>query len=123
MTPTRTASAATEEARNGCASTRPFAVLALQPGAGAGWQRVGRYEDFDSAIEGRIDDVLTQLEANDGWLTTCEHLVVGPDLDGSVGVWPQTTSLGADPSSDRVPEPYDRDRWRQWLVQTHHSLG
>jgi hypothetical protein len=102
---------------------RPFAVLALCPDEEAGWQLVGRYPDFDAAIEGRIEDDLTQLEANDGWLTTCDHLVVGPDLDGSFGVWPQTTSLGADPGSDRIPDPYDRDAWRQWLLQTHHPVG
>ena len=123
MTLTSTSPATADASRSGDAAARPFAVLALLPGSGAGWQLVGRYEDFDAAIEGRIDDVLMQLEAHDGWLTTCEHLIVGPDLDGSVGVWPQTTSLGADPSSDRIPDPYDRDAWRQWLLQTHHPVG
>jgi hypothetical protein len=114
---------ATADAGSCCEGTRPFAVLALEPGAQSGWRLVGRFADFDAAIEGRIADVLTQLEANDGWLTRSEHLVVGPDLDGSVGVWPQTTSLGADPGSDRIPAPYDRAAWRQWLLQTHHAVG
>ena len=121
---TTTSTATTPEADCSLESACPFAVLSLHPGAQVGWRLVGRYEDFDAAIEGRIEDVLTQLDANDGWLTRSDHLVlVGPDLDGSAGVWPQTTSLGADPSSDRIPAPYDRDGWRQWLLQTHHPVG
>ena len=97
----------------------PFLLLALHPGQGAGWHQVGRYQDFASAVAAHVEDVLEQLEANDGWLTTTDHLIVGPGLDGSVAVWPQTTSLGADPSNDRVPDPYDRQVWRGWLEQSH----
>lgn len=98
-----------------------FAVLALQAGACASWRLVGRYGDFDTAVAARIEDVLSQLEANDGWLITADHLIIGPDLDGSIGMWPQTSSLGADPGSDRIPDPYDRASWRQWLQQTHQA--
>lgn len=99
-----------------------FLVLAVHPGEGTGWHLVGRYVDFDAAVAGRIDDVLERLEDNDGWLVTCEHLIVGPDLDGSVRVWPQVASLGADPSSDRIPDPYDREAWRGWLEQSHRPV-
>ena len=64
-------------------------------------------------------DIEARLEQNDGWLLTCEHLIVGPDLDGSINCWPYLVSLGADPASDRVPAPYDRDDWKQWLERTH----
>lgn len=110
------------DARSTVEPARPFAVLALHPGEDAGWHLVGRYPDFDAAIEARIEDVLARLEASDGWLITSDHLVVGPDLDGSVGVWPQTTCLGADRSSDRIPGPYNRVAWRQWLHQTHRPV-
>ena len=121
LTPTTTSTGAAPDpaAALPVGSMPTFAVLALHPGEGAGWHLVGRYVEFDDAVAARIEDVLARLEANDGWLITIEHLIVGPDLDGSVGVWPQTTSLGADPSSDRIPDPYDRSAWRQWLRQTH----
>jgi hypothetical protein len=100
-------------------SVPQFALLALHPAEAPGWRLVGRYLGFEEAVAARIDDGLTQLEANDGWLVTVDHLIVGPDLDGSVGAWPQTSCLGAHPSSDRIPDPYDRDSWREWLEQTH----
>jgi hypothetical protein len=94
-----------------------FLLLAVLPGTGV--RTVGRYADYDAATAAQIEDTLRQLESNDGWLTTCEHLIVGPDLDGSISGWPYLVSLGADPSSDQVPAPYDRDDWKQWLEQTH----
>jgi hypothetical protein len=94
-----------------------FLLLAVLPGTGV--RTIGRYADYDTAAAAQIEDTLRQLENNDGWLTTCEHLIVGPDLDGSISSWPYLVSLGADPASDHVPAPYDRDDWKQWLEQTH----
>lgn len=100
-----------------------FLVLALQPDADIGWRVVGRYLDYPSAQRAHVDDVLAQLDGNDGWLITCEHLLIGPDLDGSIGCWAQLVSVGADPSSDRIPDPYDRAGWQQWLECTHQAAG
>ena len=100
-----------------------FLVLALQSGTAIGWRLVGRYLDYPSAQRAHVHDVLAQLDGNDGWLLTCEHLLIGPDLDGSIGCWPQLVSVGADPSSDRIPDPYDRAGWQQWLECTHQAAG
>jgi hypothetical protein len=100
-----------------------FLLLALQPSTRVGWRIVGRYPDYPSAQRAHVDDVLAQLDGNDGWLLTCEHLLIGPDLDGSIGCWPQLVSVGADPSSDRIPDPYDRAGWQHWLECTHLAAG
>jgi hypothetical protein len=98
-----------------------FLLLALQPSTTVGWRIVGRYPDYPSAQRAHVDDVLAQLDGNDGWLITCEHLLIGPDLDGSIGCWPQLVSVGADPSSDQIPDPYDRAGWQHWLECTHQA--
>src|SRR3954462_12789593 len=118
MTPT-TRTSATNGRNSHRRSPLPFLVLALLPGSESGWRTVGRYADYDSAIQAHITDSLDQLDRNDGWLLTCEHLVLGPEDDGSIGCWPQLVSLGADPCSDWVPAPYDRAGWREWLEQSH----
>jgi hypothetical protein len=106
-----------------CEGVPQFLVLALQPSATIGWRVVGRYLDYPSAQRAHVGDVLAQLDGNDGWLLTCEHLLIGPDLDGSIGCWPQLVSVGADPSSDRIPDPYDRAGWQHWLECTHQAAG
>jgi hypothetical protein len=100
-------------------STLQFVVLAPAARAADGWRLVGRYPTYDDAVHACIDDVIAQLEANDGWLITCDHLIVGPGSGGDTGCWPHVSRLGADPGSDRVPAPYDRAAWRSWLVSTH----
>jgi hypothetical protein len=101
----------------GAGATAPpsFLLLALQPNAEVGWRIVGRYPDYEAAEQARVADTLVQLERSDGWLVLCEHLIIGPNPDGSIGCWPHLASLGADPTSDRVPAPYDRADWEQWL--------
>lgn len=94
-------------------------VLALAAPGAASWRTVGRYANYEAATRAHIDDTLDQLERNDGWLLTCEHLLIGPDVDGRISCWPQVVSLGADPRSDRVPDPYDRQAWATWLEHIH----
>lgn len=94
-------------------------VLAFEATGATSWRTVGRYADYGAATRAHIDDTLDQLERNDGWLLTCEHLLIGPDVDGRISCWPQVVSLGADPRSDRVPDPYDRQAWATWLEHIH----
>jgi hypothetical protein len=94
-----------------------YQLVALAPdGAVGGWRRVGSYPDLDSALRAQVDDVVAQLAGNDGWLVTCEHLIIGPGPDGAVRVAGAVTELGADPASDRVPAPYDELDTRRWLL-------
>jgi hypothetical protein len=97
-----------------------YQLIALAShGEVAGWRLVGRYPDLDSTLRARVDDVITQLANNDGWLITCEHLLLGPGHDGPTSVGSHVTQLGADPTSDRVPQPYDERATREWLLAAH----
>lgn len=94
-----------------------YQLVALAPdGAVGGWRRVGAYADLDSTLRAQVDDVIAQLAANDGWLITCEHLIIGAGPDGKVRVAGAVTEVGADPASDRIPAPYDEPATRRWLL-------
>lgn len=94
-----------------------FQLVALAPGGAiGGWQRLGDFPDLDSTLRAQVDDVMAQLAANDGWLVTCEYLVIGPGPDGTTRVTSAVSQVGADPSSDRVPAPYDERDTRRWLL-------
>lgn len=97
----------------------PYVVLALGDGTPRAWRRVGRYRDLDAAVRARVEDVLAQLEAHDGWLVFTEHLVFGPGPGGPASVFSYATEIGADPSSDRVPEPFNVEGTRRWLLAAH----
>jgi hypothetical protein len=94
-----------------------YQLVALAPDGALGrWRRVGGYPDLDSALRAQVDDVLAQLAANDGWLVTCEHLIIGPGPDGQPRIAGAVTEVGADPASDHVPAPYDEADTRRWLL-------
>jgi len=97
----------------------PYEVLALGSGAGASWRRVGRYQDLDAALAARVEDVLAQLQANDGWVVFTEHLVIGPGPAGPASVHSYATRVGAERTSDRVPDPANLDDSRRWLLAAH----
>ena len=102
---------------------RPFDVIAVDSDHGpAGWRSVGHYAHLDDAIRARVNDVLVQLARNDGWLVTAEHLVVGPGEDGPATVRCCLAEVGADPASDRLPDPMDLDDTRHWLLAAHGLL-
>ena len=104
-------------------SNEPFQLIALTPApvgrAAGGWRDLGRYQDQESALRARVEDVLAQLANNDGWLVTAEHLLIGPGSDGQTTVAGHVTQLGADPASDRVPDPYDEPATRRWLLAAY----
>lgn len=83
------------------------------------WRHLGTHLDLASALRARVEDVLTQLAANDGWLILCEHLVIGPGPDGPATVFGHVTEIGADPAADRVPDPHNEAGARQWLLAAH----
>lgn len=91
-------------------------VALASGGAIGGWQRLGAFPDLDILLRAQVDDVMAQLAANDGWLITCEYLVIGPGPDGVTRVTSAVSQVGADPSSDRVPAPYDERDTRRWLL-------
>jgi hypothetical protein len=94
-----------------------YQLVALAPdGAVGGWRRVGSYHDLDSTLRAHVEDVLDQLAANDGWLVCREYLIIGPGPDGRMRVTSAVTEIGADPHSDRVPDPYDEPATRRWLL-------
>ena len=94
-----------------------YQLVALASSGGiGGWRRLGAFPDLDSALRAQVEDVLAQLAANDGWLVTCEHLIIGPGPDGTPRVASAITEVGADPASDRVPAPYDEVDTRRWLL-------
>jgi hypothetical protein len=86
-------------------------------------RRVGQFASLEAAIQGRVDDVLEQLAANDGWLVTAEHVIVGPGHDTRAEVYTYVTQVGSDPDSERVPLPYDPGATRRWLLATHQLTG
>lgn len=83
------------------------------------WQHLGRYADLESVLRARVEDVLGQLEGNDGWLVQTEHLVIGPGRDGPATVSSCVSSVGADPHSELVPGAFNRDAVRGWLLAAH----
>lgn len=94
-----------------------YQLVALAPdGAIGGWRRVGSYPDLDTTLRAHVEDVLEQLAANDGWLVCREYLIIGPGPDGRTRVTSAVTEIGADPSSHRVPDPYDEPTTRRWLL-------
>ena len=97
----------------------PYEVLALGDGPREAWRRVGRYPHLEAALTARVADVLAQLEANDGWLVFAEHLVIGPGPSGPASVFGYATEVGADPGSSRVPDPFDLEGTRRWLLAAH----
>lgn len=98
----------------------PYEVIAISSRLAPGsWRSVGHYADLDQAIRARIEDVLAQLLSNDGWLVTSEHLVIGPGIDGPATVHCCMTEIGADPASNRVPDPFNLDATRGWLLAAH----
>jgi hypothetical protein len=103
--------------RTGLPPEPSYQLVALAPDGAVGrWRRVGAYRDLDGALRAQVDDVLAQLAANDGWLVTCEHLIIGPGPDGQVRVAGAVTEVGADPGSDHIPAPYDAPETRRWLL-------
>jgi hypothetical protein len=85
----------------------------------APWQHLGRYADRESVLRARVENVLEQLEGNDGWLVQTEHLVIGPGPDGPATVSSCVSSVGADPHRELVPAPFNRDAVRDWLLAAH----
>jgi hypothetical protein len=94
-------------------------TAAARDDARGGWRHVGCYHDLETTLRARVDDVMAQLEASDGWLVTCEHLVIGPGPDGATKVASHVTQLGADPARDRVPDPHNGPATRRWLLAAH----
>jgi hypothetical protein len=80
---------------------------------------VGDYPDFETALLGRIEDVVDQLRANHGWWLRADHLIVGPGPDGPQTHYPLCTGLGVDPASDKVPAETDLAEARRWLMFAH----
>jgi hypothetical protein len=99
-----------------------FQLIALSwPDAGAPTtpRHLGTHPDLDTALRARVDHVLTQLAANDGWLITAQHLVIGPGPDGTPVVCSYVTEIGADPADDRIPDPHNEPAARGWLLAAH----
>ena len=123
MTPTTTSRDHQTDGDSVPPDNRPFVLIALRASnrvpRAAGCRQVGRYRSLDAALHGRVDDLLNQLAANDGWLITAEHLIVGPDADGHTAVSNYVTQIGSDPGNERVPLPYDPGATRQWLLAAH----
>lgn len=90
-----------------------------QPSPPVAWRDLGRFCDLETAVRARVEDVLAQLAANDGWLITAQHLVIGPGHDGPATLYPYISELGADPASDRVPSPHNEPAMRRWLLAAH----
>jgi hypothetical protein len=94
----------------------PYELVALGGHPGAPWRRVGRYADLEATLTARVEDVLAQLQANDGWMVVAEHLVIGPGPAGPASLSSFVTEIGADPHSNLVPDPFDLDGSRRWLL-------
>ena len=105
----------------------PFTLIAMtspsaiEPRTHA--RQVGQFPSLKAALRGRVNDVLAQLAANDGWLITAEHLIVGPGDPPRAEVYRYVTQVGSDPGSDRVPLPYDPEATRRWLLAAHQLSG
>lgn len=101
-----------------------YQLIALNPGgagdSSAGWRHLGHHPDLETALRARVEDVLHQLAGRDGWLVTAEHLVIGPGPDGPATIFGHVTEIGADPASDRAPDPHNEAGARRWLLSAHH---
>ncbi len=82
---------------------------------------VGDYDTYAAALHARADDVIEQLEANDGWWLRVEHVIVGPGLLGATTEHPFCTELGVDPATGTLPTPLDLDDARHWLADLHRA--
>ncbi len=82
-------------------------------------RHLGSHPDLESALRRRVEDVLAQLAANDGWLITAQHLVIGPGPDGTPLVCSHVCEIGADPAADCVPDPHNEPAARSWLLAAH----
>lgn len=108
-------------------SALPYQLIALHlpstrhrvRGDQGAWRYLGHHPDLDATLRARVEDVLAQLAANDGWLIQVEHLIVGPGPDGPATISCCVSELGADPRSDRIPAPFDLSGARRWLLATH----
>ncbi len=98
-----------------------FDVIAVDNAAAhqSQWRLVGRYPGLPLALRARVEDVLALLVINDGWLIRAEHLIVGPGMRGPATVSAYVSEIGADPASDRVPDPFDLEGSRRWLLHAH----
>jgi hypothetical protein len=94
-----------------------YRLLALSDDGPA--RPVGAYPTYEAALLARIDDVIDQLRANDGWWLRIDHLIVGPGVDGADTDHPLCTGLGVDPAMDRVPVEQDLTDARRWLMFAH----
>jgi hypothetical protein len=101
----------------------PYQLLALKisrsDASFVAWRRLGRYRDLETAVRARVEDVLQQLAANDGWLINAQHLIIGPGHDGPATVHSYISEVGADPGDDRVPTPHNEPALRRWLLSAH----
>lgn len=84
-----------------------------------GWRHLGHHPHLEAALRARVEDVLAQLAANDGWLISAEHLIIGAGPDGPATVFGHVTEIGADPASDRIPDPHNEAGARAWLLAAH----
>jgi hypothetical protein len=97
-----------------------YQLIALPDAGRTGpWRHLGTHPDLESALRARVEDVITQLAANDGWLITCEHFVIGPGPEGPATVFGHVTEIGADPAVDHVPDPHNEAGARRWLLSAH----
>lgn len=100
-----------------------FQLLALTTVRGGGrpvsWRHLGRHRDLEAAVRARVEDVLAQLNANDGWLINAQHLIVGPGADGPATLHSYISEVGADPGDDTVPSPHNEAAVRTWLLAAH----
>ncbi len=103
--------------------TGPYQLLALTTtrtdASFVAWRTVGRYCDLETAVRARVEDTLQQLAHNDGWLTTAQHLIIGPGHEGPATLHNYITEIGADPADDHVPSPHNEPALRRWLLSAH----
>lgn len=101
----------------------PYQLLRVSVARGdepaAACRNLGRYDDLEAAVRARVEDVLRQLAANDGWLVHAEHLIIGPGEEGPATVHHYISGVGADPADDRVPSPHNEPALRRWLLSAH----
>jgi hypothetical protein len=83
------------------------------------WHNLGCFADLETAVRARVENVLQQLAANDGWMITSQHLIIGPGHDGPATPHSYVSQVGADPGDDRVPSPHNEPALRRWLLAAH----
>jgi hypothetical protein len=101
----------------------PYQLLALSSAPrdrpAAPCRHLGSYVDLEAGVRARVEDVLRQLAANDGWLIQAQHLIIGPGHDGPATVRCYISGVGADPADDQVPSPHNEPALRDWLLSAH----